>query len=339
MLVCFISKIYGQANWTVKNTLNSGLNNNMVTKLFQDKTGQVWIGTKNGLGINDGEDWRTYTKSDGMPHKLVTDICEDDNGKIWVSTWKGVALFDGKNLTSLQKNDGLVNNKVTCIETDSKGRVWVGTKKGISMYDGQNWTGYTNKNGLINNWVTDILEDTHGNMWFATRTGISVFDGDNWKSFDKNDGLARNFAASLAKDSNGNIWIGTLNGAFSVHDGQNWEYIKKGVGYYNYNMLLAGALDGVVFTLLFGPVTGGAIFVTSAALGAVPSQLTEVYVDSKDNVWLAAQPKGVFVKDSDNWMQYSTSNGLPHNRVTTILETNKGDIWIGTWKGIAIMNK
>lgn len=335
----FSDGIYGQTNWIIKNTSNSGLNNNIVNKLYQDNNGKIWIGTKNGLSIKNGEEWETYSKSNGMPHKWVTDISEDKDGKIWVATWKGIALFDGKNLSYIQKDDGLVNNRVTSVETDSKGNIWVGTKKGISVYDGQNWTNYTNKNGLINNWVIDIMEDVNGNMWFATRLGVSVFDGENWKSFTKNDGLARNFVGSMAEDGKGNIWFGTLNGAFSSYDGSNWEYTKKGSGYYNYNMLLVGALDGVVFTLLFNPVAGGAIFVLSAALGAMPSQLTHVYIDLEDNVWLAAQPKGVFMFDGKNWMQYSTTNGLPHKRVNTFLETNDGDLWIGTWNGIAIMDK
>ena len=60
---------------------------------------------------------------------------------------------------------------------------------------------------------------------------------------------------------------------------------------------------------------------------------------SNDNIWLATQPKGVFMFDGQNWMQYKTKNGLPHKRVNAFLELNNGDMWMGTLGGIAIMKK
>jgi ligand-binding sensor domain-containing protein len=196
------------------------------------------------------------------------------------------------------------------------------------------------KNGLIHNLVIDIMEDRNGNMWFATPKGVSLFDGMNWKSYNKKDGLSRNMAMSMDEESNGKIWFGSLNGAFSSHTDSTWEYVKKGSGYYNYMYPIQGLIEGVVISMLTGtPGLGAIMLVLFAPLGALPSQATIVYIDSKDNVWLAAQPKGVFMFDGQDWMQYTNSNGLPHKRVNTMLETSDGAIWFGTAKGIAIMNK
>ena len=275
-----------------------------------------------------------------MSHKWITDINEDKSGNVWVSTLNGITLFKGKDIAYLNKKDGIVNKRIYSVEPDSKGNVWLGTRKGVSVYDGKNWKTYNRKNGLITNQVVDIMEDINGNMWFATPKGISVFDGEDWRSYDKNDGLARNMAMSMDEDSNGKIWFGSLNGAFSSFNDSTWQNIKKGSGYYNYTYPLMGLIEGVTFTLLFGtPGAGVVMLVLFAPLGALPSQPTIVYIDSKNNVWLAAQPKGVFMFDGQDWMQYTTINGLPHKRVNTILETSDGAMWFGTSMGIAVMNK
>ena len=338
--------VHGQVNWTVKNVSNSGLVNNKIMKIFQAKSGDIWIGTSNGLNIIRGENWDTFTISDGLPNVVITDIIEVNNGNIWVATLKGIAVFDGKDISIISKEDGLVNNVVYSIESDSKGNIWVGTKKGVSVYDGQNWKTYTKLNGLISNWVSDIMEDMNGNMWFATQRGVSVFDGVNWKSYNKTDGLARNVTGSIAEDSSGEIWFGNYNGKFSSYDGSNWENIQKGSGYYNFGLAAGGTLAAISSQAAFqlgtgmslGPL-GIVLIIWGPVFGALPSQATFVYIDSNDNIWLAAQPKGVFMFDGQNWMQYTKRNGLPHKRVNSFLETRDGAIWFGTLKGIAIMNK
>jgi len=333
--------VLGQADWTVKSSANSELANNIVRKLYQDSHGKIWVGTANGLNIIDNDSWETFTKADGLPHKIVWDIGEDSKGNIWVATVKGIALFDGKDWSYFNKDDGIAHNKVFALEMDSKGNVWLGTKKGVSMFDGENWKTYTMSEGLVNNVVIDIMEDGSGNMWFATRRGVSIYDGENWTSFDIKDGLTRNFVWSLAEDSKGTIWFGTHTGAFSKYDGANWETIKKGSGYYDYTGLIGGIANGIVWTIALGPAVGATMFVVFTVWGAFPSanHYTSVYIDSDEKVWLAAQPKGVFMFDGQNWMQYNNKNGLPHNRVFDMLEMENGEMWFGTSKGIAIMKQ
>lgn len=328
-----------QPDWTVKSSTNSGLVNNMVRKIYQDSHGKIWVGTAGGLNIIDGENWDTYTKSNGLPHQIVWDIGEDSKGNIWVATLKGIALYNGQDWSYIDQDDGIAHKKVFALETDSKGNVWLGTRKGVSMYDGENWRNFTVQEGLVHNVVTDIMEDGSGHMWFGTKKGISIYDGENWTTINTQDGLARNFIWSLAKDSKGTIWIGSHTGSFNKFDGTNWETLKKGSGYYDFTGLVGGIANGIIWTIALGPGVGVAMFVIFTAWGLAPSptHITNVYIDSKDNAWLAAQPKGVFMFNGKDWKEYNKNNGLPHNRVYDMLEMNDGTMWFGTKKGIAIM--
>lgn len=338
-ILFLIPTCFSQTNWTVKSVDNSGLVNNVVRDLHQDSDGKIWIGTANGLNIVDGDNWDTYTKSDGLPHNIIWDIDEDSNGNIWVATQKGISKYNGKVWTNLNKDDGIVNNKVFTVEPDSKGNLWLGTKKGVSMYDGENWRTYSIDDGLINKVVVDIMEDASGRMWFATKKGISVYDGENWISFNTKDGLARNFVWSLAENSEGAIWIGTHTGGFNKLDGEDWEKIMKGSGYFDATIFAGAVGNGIIWTIVAGPIVGGALFVvfTVTAFLPSPNHLTSVYIDKNDNAWLSAQPKGVFMFDGKDWKEFNKNNGLPHNRVFEMLEMKDGTMWFGTKKGIAIM--
>lgn len=336
------SSIFGQTNWQVINTsTNSQLLHNLINKIYQDKLGDIWVGTGKGLNIIRNDYWTEYTKANGLPHKAVMDICEDKNGHMWVATLKGIAKFDGKDWWNINTTNGLINNAVYALEADTDGNVWVGTKKGVSFYNGEHWKSFTTDNGLIHNFVLDIMEDSEGKIWFATKKGISVYNGSGWMSYTKESGLARPFVWSMDETSEGVFWIGTHTGAFNTFNGVHWQLVKKGSGYYRAGNLGIGLLLGLSMTLLIGPVVGVAFFAAYAIAGAFPSPslATRVYIDNSDNVWLAAQPKGVFMFDGKDWIRYSSKNGLPHNRVNTFFEMNNEDMWLGTNGGIAILKK
>jgi ligand-binding sensor domain-containing protein len=60
-------------NWTVYNTLNSGLPNNWVYAIAIDGQGNKWIGTLGGgLAKFDGVNWTVYnTENYGLPFNWV----------------------------------------------------------------------------------------------------------------------------------------------------------------------------------------------------------------------------------------------------------------------------
>lgn len=59
-----------------------------VLSISQAENGDVWIGTRNGIGIYDGSEWKTVT--DGLPDLKVNAIAFDEDGSAWVGTPKGI---------------------------------------------------------------------------------------------------------------------------------------------------------------------------------------------------------------------------------------------------------
>ncbi|GAB6011505.1 hybrid sensor histidine kinase/response regulator transcription factor [Viscerimonas tarda] len=83
-----------------KNSLNS----NDVMTIYEDNSGQVWIGTSGG-GLNkyvkatdkEEEHFVAYTTEEGLSGDIVSGIIEDHEQNLWISGESGISKFDQKN--------------------------------------------------------------------------------------------------------------------------------------------------------------------------------------------------------------------------------------------------
>lgn len=79
--------------------VESGLSQNSVYRIYQDKKGFIWLGTANGLNRFDGEHVRAFNYIGPGIAKANTNsirgwICEDSIGRIWYANETGVYFFD-----------------------------------------------------------------------------------------------------------------------------------------------------------------------------------------------------------------------------------------------------
>ncbi len=81
-------------------TSKDGLSGDMVTRIVEDKKGNLWFGGA-GLSRYDGKSFTRFTTKDGLPNLGVWSILEDTSGNVWVGTREtGLYLFDGKTFVS-----------------------------------------------------------------------------------------------------------------------------------------------------------------------------------------------------------------------------------------------
>lgn len=75
--------------------VSDGLTQNSVLSVIQDRTGFIWMGTKDGLNRYDGTNIRRYQLRDCEPgHNYINDLLEADNGLIWMGTYSGLCYYD-----------------------------------------------------------------------------------------------------------------------------------------------------------------------------------------------------------------------------------------------------
>lgn len=79
-------------------SVEDGLSSNSVTSICQDRAGNMWFATNNGLCRYDGYEIRSYKHDSGNPGSLQSNIVNrvraDREGRIWACTANGLSLYD-----------------------------------------------------------------------------------------------------------------------------------------------------------------------------------------------------------------------------------------------------
>lgn len=116
------------------NNRNS-LNNNDVNKIIEDRKGNIWFATNNGVSCWNvkSNKWKTYFDNKEEQAQVFLSLCEDNKGDIWAGTYSsGVYVVDGNtgkekaHYSKEESNSTLTNNYLFDIFKDSAGDLWMG---------------------------------------------------------------------------------------------------------------------------------------------------------------------------------------------------------------------
>ena len=165
------------------------LSSNTVLALHQDRAGNIWIGTLNGLDMIDKTGAVHAYRQDpadsrSLAGNIVRAIHESADGTIWIGTQLGLNRFDGAEgdrmrFTRWLPRDGLPNGTIGAIGEDAMGRLWLSTNKGLAAFDRSAGTfrAFNAADGLqiteFNNGAYAALRD--GRLAFGGVDGLTLF--------------------------------------------------------------------------------------------------------------------------------------------------------------------
>ncbi|MBI4646897.1 MAG: PAS domain S-box protein [Bacteroidia bacterium] len=142
------------------------------------------------------------------------------------------------------------------------------------------------------------------------------------QNYSLKEGLSEVQVLDICQDSSGYLYIGTNGGGLNIYDGKEFRYITTGEG-------LSG---NVVYAVELG--FHGEILVGTDNDDLSNTIIYDIFIDSKDNVWIATFGSGVFCLKDNKLIHYNTDNGLLTNIVRAVVEDTTGKIWIGTEVGL-----
>jgi ligand-binding sensor domain-containing protein len=122
-----------------------GLPNDVVYKILEDSSGNMWIGTThNGICRFDGVAFTNFTADGTVDGKEIWCIHEDSARNIWFSGKHfGVYRYDGKAFTKFGANDGINSPGLMSIAEDAKKQLWLGGVNGIFRFNGESFVHVT----------------------------------------------------------------------------------------------------------------------------------------------------------------------------------------------------
>ena len=308
---------------------NAGLSNDNVNVIYEDKNGQIWVGTEKGLNILSKKDevWRIkqiVKESDNL-HSLksntIQSVVQVTKNEVWVgSLGGGVSIFsatgnflrhlDFSQLSSKKDFASLVNS----IYQDKQGNIWIGTiNNGLIKIerDSRRMSQFldSTSQSITSNTIESIFQDSQENIWVATDHGLSIFINE-LQSFiqvkhapNNLTSLASNFVLTVFEDKNKMIWVGTFSGIsrWDPYMATFQKYVENGRGELDSklimsfskgdkNELFVASYDGVIYSLDL-KVNQLKVAADAKALGNV--RITTLLAEG-DIFWVGTRASGLF---------------------------------------------
>jgi ligand-binding sensor domain-containing protein len=338
------------------------------TAILQDSNGRFWFGALLSLySYNEKNDrWNRITdESQNESITAVNKICESQDQRIWISSIldNSLRVYDGNRLEKVQMIGSQdISESHPTIFNDLKNEVWVVVNEGIYIYRNSSWytslalpaqiqksyerysvriskdlyNRYKNPENshrgrdaksreyLDNNAANSInplrevlvgLQDREGTVWLGARNAILRFEErqQDWKINSLPVGFSQ--PRSIYQDHQDRIWFGDEEGHISVYDKKKDEWNT-----YDIFKTVADHIIKSNYSLL---------------------SINSIYQDTFGQMMFAT-PQGLitFLEDKNEWNFYSAINSaLPDSNITTIVQDRAGRIWIGTGKGLTVLEK
>ncbi len=281
--------------------------------------------------------FKNYTGDDGLSQITGQVLFQDHTGYIWIGTETGLNCYDGNIFEIFSIRDGLTNDWINAIAQDNAGRIWIGTNGGLSSWTPEGFTNYTTDDGLADKNVLDLAIDRQQQVWCATREGISRWNGREFRNFQIVDSLSGLRIDDLFIDHEGRLWIATEVGLFYLEEGQFHPYPNQML----HNQRIYTVIEDQQHRMWVNVDYGVLVFSDSrlvarytASEGLTGLPANALYASKDSTVWIGTN-SGVAVINDNSFRFLSTENGLPFERVLSILEDREGIIWFGGFGGVA----
>ena len=268
-----------------------------VTSLAADNSGRVWIASKSGLNLWDGEGFRTFTVRDGLPDQYVTSVNVARSGTVWITTRVGMCRF--------------INDRIVpyVFQTESQGR----SPEYLGAY-----------------------EDRRGNLWaFGDTYLINLAKGKRFNYFRSSESASVRIW-SLCEGRDGRLWIGTSGrGLFCfeenrfepvIFDKDRWPFDVRAICEDNEGNLWLGTSGGGLIEL-----RQQSVYILQAEKDLPGGPATALALDANGQVYIGLQRGGLFVGESGRFDRMENNDQLGvQNYVSSMCVTRDGTVWAGT---------
>ena len=227
-------------------TTDDGLPSDRVVSITEDASGNIWLGTGNGISIFDGKKFRDLKLPDGICNNSISSIQFGPDSVLWIGTWGGLCTYDEGEFSSFLMPVPEVTTPInpdtkdwiTEIEMDDHGIIWIARDgSGMYRYDGKDFRHFHKKDGLLSNGVTEIEVDDKGDVWIGSRlterdfdvkapgsAGVNKLTDGEMTSFPVMEAFNNSEVYEIYKDRKGNIWISTVKYGVYRYDGQDFTH-------------------------------------------------------------------------------------------------------------------
>jgi signal transduction histidine kinase/ligand-binding sensor domain-containing protein len=313
---------------------SDGLSGDYINKFFEDREGDIWVATVNGLDRFRDFAVPTISVKQGLSTAIVWSVLGARDGSVWLGTPNGVNRWDNGQITIYRRRGarqesggreerqpnvrevadaGLPDDGVESLFQDDAGRIWAFTERGTAYFE----------NGRFIPVTTNPAQAENGHPRQPHVTGVLALVAPTGQLH------------SITGDSSGNLWISDQHqGLFHLRGESVVEQIPwASLGRKDWAMaLLAGPVPG---GLWLGFSQGGVAYFKDGKVresysvldGLGEGIVTSLSLDSAGTLWAATQGGLSRVKNG-RVATLTSQNGLPCDTVFWVMQDDARSFWL-----------
>ncbi|MDV7137402.1 two-component regulator propeller domain-containing protein [Maribacter sp. TH_r10] len=308
---------------------------------------------------------------------VINSIISYSKDKMLIATSRGLFSYKDQNnyieLANFETLNGLtqITQSIESLFKDSSGNLWVGTFSNglIKISKGSDGKTIFEKFKITDKRILTLIQAPDGNVLcgtendglFALKSNGEVIYNYRYDKFNKSS-IKSNSIWSLFVDNQDRIWIGYYNKGVGVYDKYDDKFMDIESSTNLTNSLKSTSVTGIVegdHNKIWVAMDGGGVDIydpieknfihlsdknNGHITGLGSSDVQTIFRDSKNNIWVGTWSSGIYFlpKNSKSFVNYNIDNtdgGLTSNRIMSFSESDKGDIYIGTFfRGLHLYN-
>ena len=295
---------YGQGVWLLepdgrqrKLDHTSGLSQDQVLSVCEDREKNIWVGTVHGLNRLSRRVVKMIGPADNWQNRAVSTVAPASTGGFWVGT-EGAGLYrispDGLMLFH-QSDDVWHSDYVRCVLEDVTGQIWTGVfSHGLRLRDREHPQGQYLRNPTAG-YPNALYEDSHQAVWVGTTLGAARYDRGG--RIPAQTILTNSDVRCFAEAGDGSVWIGLQDGGLFRYDQATRQASQIGSEW-------------------------------------VRSSIHSLHCDNDGTLWIGTRRNGLVFLKQNHWMTLTHEQGLPDDSISDIRADERGNLWIGSSGGI-----
>ena len=291
-----------------------------VTSLFEDREGNIWVATDDGLDRFRDFAVPTISIQQGLSSGGIFSILAARDGSLWVGASDGlnrwikgqITVYRYRGLAGV-RGGSPVSGLAPGREADSRGTIREITDSGLPDK------------------AHALFQDARGQMWVGTQSGVAFLKSDRFVPVAS---VPYGIVYSFTDDSAGNVWMSHQEGLFQLFGARVVERIPwaKLGRREPATALLHDAVQGVLW---LGFRDGGVAYFKDGQLrasyasaeGLGQGMVRDFYIDGNGTLWTATDG-GLSRIEDGRVLTLTSQNGLPCDTVHWMREDDSHSVWL-----------
>lgn len=302
------------------------------TSLLFDRSGNLWVGHKEGLEHRAGNEAFRTGPAQGLSGRTVGAIFEDREGNIWAATSGGLDRFRPRRLVRIELPESAMG---AAIMADDNGGVWVGGYHVLANDAGEArirplWQ--ENREGWAD-MLTSYARSSDGALWGASYGAVRRIQGGESRRIALPAALGNKIITSVLAEPTGDLLAAVQqSGLYRRKPGGEWEKAgEEG----EVSVTARSEASGMWLGYFPGRVVHaeGARWRSYGQSDGLAIGLVMALHPNGSHVW-AGGDNGLALFEANRFRQVTGTGGETFDGISGIVELANGDLWLNAAAGL-----